>query len=75
MSGKKLLSRNIIPIKLRTSIRIRKTSPNLPPIPIINNVVPQPLRKPGQAVLLVAAAGDRVGARGAGDDEGEDEED
>lgn len=75
MSGKKLLSRNKFPIKLGTGIRVSKTGPNLPPILVIHNMVPQPRREPGQPVLLVPATRDGVPARGAGDDEGEDEED
>lgn len=48
---------------------------DLVPVVGIGDVVAEPGGEAGEAVLVVGAAGDRVGAVGAGDDEGEDEED
>ena len=58
----------------RTEIRFSQTSPNFSPILRRGDVLPQPRRESGEAVLAEVAAADGGGAVGAGDDESEDED-
>lgn len=75
MSRKELISGDKLLGKLRTSIGISKTSPNLVPILGIHHVVSKPTGKLVKPVLLVRSSGDIVAAVRPGYDKGKDEDD
>lgn len=71
----KLLLRGKLPVELGTQFGNRQARPHTGPAFGIRHVTPQPRGVTVEAVLAEAPAGDGVGAVGARDGEGDEEED
>jgi len=74
MSNEEITSSDILRAKSGTEIRLSQTGPNLRPVLIISDMVPEPDREAVEAVLLVHTVRDPVGAIRPGHNEGEDED-
>lgn len=74
MSHEELISRDVLLVELRTSIRISQTSPYLLPSPGVRDIVPKPLGKPIKPILSIGPTRHRIASIRPCNSESEDEQ-